>query len=118
MPPSTMMINTPCTIVRRVEVDEGFYTDEDETLVDTVCELQQTQREEPAAAGEMSRDTFDVFFLPDAPVFHTGDGLLVDMFEYEFTGSPWEARNSRTQTIGHIEATVVRTAGTGDEDAS
>lgn len=117
MAPSTMMINTPCLLVRRVEVDDSFYTEHDEELVETVCELQQVQRSEPVAAGEMSKTVYSVFFLPDAPRFHTGDGLIVDSAEYEFTGSPWEARNSRTQSVGHIEATAVQTAGTGDESS-
>lgn len=114
MPPSTMVLNRPCVIVRRVESDDEFYAGHSEDLADTVCELQQTSRDEPAAEGELSRTTWTVFFPADAPSFSSGDVMLVEDEEYQLQGAAWRARNPRTREVSHIEATAIRTVGPED----
>jgi hypothetical protein len=81
----------------------------------TVCELQQARRDEQEDSGEVSRDTWTVFFQADEDV-ETGDAVVVDGQTFELIGDPWQARNPRTGTESHIEATARRTAGA--EDAS
>ena len=86
-----------------------------ETLVETVGELQQTQRTEPGDAGETS-DTRWLLVLPAGTVVNTGDAVIVDGEVYEVVGAPWPARNPRLGVASHIEASVRRTAG--DEGGS
>lgn len=110
------LINRPCRIIRRTESGE---TDAfgnpvmTVTEIETVCELQQRRREEHDEHGELS-DTLWNLFLPAGTAFRTGDAVEVDGDEYEAVGDPWHARNPRTRQESHVEATVRRTAGTGD----
>lgn len=99
------------TIVRRTA---GATIDEFGNLINTevveavVGELQQQRRTEPLAEGELS-DTIWMLFLPAGTQLSTGDAIVCDGHIYELVGDPWEARNPRTQTASHVEATVRRT---------
>lgn len=112
----SQLINTPCTILSRTDGggqdDYGNETDTT-TEVETVCELQQTRRDEPDAQGELSDTTWQLF-LPASTEISTGDSVMVDGVVYELVGAPWPARNPRTRTVSHVEATVRRTAGSRD----
>lgn len=112
------LINRPCRLTRstgRTVVDDfGNRVPETET-VDTVVELQQQRRSEND--DEVSSTAWVAFFLPGEQV-GTGDVLVADGLAYQVEGDPWQARNPRTQTMSHIEATVVRVAGADDEPES
>lgn len=103
------LINRNCTLLIRAdeEVDDFSSQQPDYTELETVCELQQRSREEPAAEGELSRTDWDVFLLPGFMV-HAGDRMLVDGELYEFIGDAWEARSPVRGQLGHIEATARR----------
>lgn len=109
------LINKPCTLLVRTDGREDAHgnAEQDETAVAAVCELQQRRRDEPALQNELSVTEWDAFF-PAGTVAHTGDGLLVDGAEYEFVGDPWPVRNPRSGAISHVEATVRRSAASGD----
>ena len=112
------MINRTCTVIRRSEsgsTDDYGNDVATETTSVTVCELQQLRRDEKEDSGEVSRDTWTVFFHADEDI-ETGDAVVVDGQTFELIGDPWEARNPRTGVTSHIEATARRTAGA--EDAS
>jgi hypothetical protein len=114
------LLNRNLTIIRRTDSgDVNTYGDTvyDETLVEVVGELQQLRRDEPAAEGETS-DTRWMLFLPAGTALSTRDVVLVDDEEYEVVGEPWQARNPRTQALSHVECSLRRTAGSGDEVGS
>lgn len=114
------LINRPCRIVRRIESgDTDDYGNDvpDVEEREAVCELQQVQRSEPGALGEISATEWLIFLLPSESL-HTGDAIIVDDETYEITGEPWRARNPRTQLVQHIEATAKRVVGAGDEVGS
>lgn len=114
------LINRPCTITRRLPSgaeDEIGNLIASEEVIETVCELQQQQRTEPTGQGELS-DTRWLLILPAGTSLHGGDTVTVDDESYELVGEPWHARNPRTRTESHVEATVRRTAGPGDEVGS
>jgi hypothetical protein len=101
------------TIVRRSEVDDdAFDPAPGETLVVTIGELQQTQRTEPVAEGELSVTTW-LLVLPAGTVIDTGDGVIADGSVYEVIGDSWRARNPRTRLESHVECTIKRTGGEG-----
>lgn len=113
----TALLNRPCTLIHRAlsgDTDEFGNDIPAETIETTVYELQQTQRTEPPAAGDLGISTF-------LAVFPAGTSISVDTsvvdgidgHEYEVLGEPWVARNPRTQAESHIEATVRRTAAEG-----
>jgi hypothetical protein len=125
----TTLLSLPCTIVRReastatepvagTDVDDygnPLPTDPDTDPadnayeLDTVCELQQQDRDEPAAAGELS-DTVWLLYLPPGTELDTGDAVDVDGYgRFELVGDPWAVRNPRTGVASHVEATVRRT---------
>lgn len=111
------LINRPATILRRT-YDEGVTDDYGNAIgtdeaIETVCEIQQRARTEPAGAGELSVTEWLAIF-PAGVDLRTGDAVVVDGAVYELIGDPWAARNPRTQAESHIEATLRRTAG--DED--
>lgn len=112
------LLNRAVTIINR---SDGSETDgygnavPDEFLVETVGELQQQQRSEPVAEGELS-DSRWLLVLPAGTLIGTGDAAIVDGEVYEVVGAPWPMRNPRTGAPHHIEATVRRTAG--DEGGS
>lgn len=108
------LLTLTCSITARsaqVAVDE--YGDEafTETVTTAVCELQQRQRSETGAAGEVSSSEW-LLILPAGTSIDTGDTVTVDEIDYEVTGEPWQARNPRTGAGSHIECTLRRTAGT------
>lgn len=109
MPLSTLL-NTPITIIQRGNADEDTFgrRNSNETPVETVGELQQTQRSEPNTEGEFS-DTSWLLILPADTSIDTGDAVEADGQTFEVVGAPWEARNPRTQAPSHIEVTLRRT---------
>lgn len=114
------LINTPCTITRRSssgETDDYGNESETETTVDTVCELQQRQRDEPGDQGELSDTDWVLFLLPTESI-DTGDLITVSGMDFEMVGDPWPVRDPTTSTVSHLEASVRRTAGDWDGDAS
>lgn len=109
----TQLLNRTVTITRRSasgDIDEFGNEISTETNVATVGELQQTQRTEPAAQGELSITTW-LLVLPAGTSIDTGDAVIVDNHTYEVIGAPWQARNPRTQVASHVEATLRRTVG-------
>jgi hypothetical protein len=113
------LLNLPVTLVQRT--DSGTLDDygndiPTEVEVETVCELQQRRRDEPDGHGEMSSADF-LLVLPAGTDARTADIAVIDGQDYEFVGDPWIARNPRTGVVSHVECTVRRTAGAGDEGA-
>lgn len=101
---------TPCTIVRRTnseDVDELGNAVNTEAETETVCDLQQRQRDEPETAGELSVTTWDIFF-PAGTEIDTGDSVIVGGYVYEMLGDPWDA-NQGSAAVNHVAATVRRT---------
>lgn len=116
----SQLLNRDCTVISRsFSGGEDAYGNEvpEEALVSTVCELQPRAREraqgERNDQGEVSDDLYTAFFAPDEDLT-TADAIVVDGFTYELVGSPWVARNPRSQVTTHIEVTVRRTAGAED----
>lgn len=112
------LANRTCTLIRReASAEANPYGDKvrDEVSVSTLCELQQRGRGE--GEDEVSDTRWLAIFLPSEKV-HTGYALIVDGETYEVEGEPWRARNPRTQVVSHVEATVRRTSGQGDEVGS
>lgn len=111
----TDLLSVPTTIVRRSEDDEGFDPSPTEVLAETVGELQQVQRSEPVAEGELSVTTW-LLVLPAGTDIRTGDAVIAEGETYEVIGAPWAVRNPRTRLESHTEASLRRTAG--DEGGS
>lgn len=117
--PLSQLLNTPCTITRKTETEDKDAHGNPVTEpveVETVCELQQLQQrgeQEPESMGELS-DTRWLVIFPPGTVITTAATVTVGGQEYEMVGDPWNARNPRTQTEHHVEATLRRTAG-GDD---
>lgn len=109
------LLNLPCTILRRTSSGEDAYgnTEKTDVAVETLCELQQTSRDEPDGQGELGVTTW-LLVLPAGTIVETGDAVVVDGHTYELVGPPWHARNPRTGLASHIEATVKRTVGTSE----
>lgn len=106
------LINRPCTINSRtasVEIDESGDETYTSTTVETVCEIQQRRRDEPDAQGEFS-DTDWLGIFPAGTALDTSDTVSVDDATFEVVGDPWPARNPRTRTVSHVEASL-RKAG-------
>lgn len=108
------LINRPCTIFHRTGsgVRNAHGVEEsDVDPVDAVWELQQTNRAEPGDQSELSDTLWTAFFLPGVEL-STGDTVVdEDGTRYEVVGDPWHARNPRSRTVSHVEATLRRTAG-------
>jgi hypothetical protein len=107
------LLNRTVTITRRTasaSTDDYGNEISAETNVATVGELQQTQRTEPTAQGELAVTTW-LLILPAGTNIDTGDTVTVDTHTYEVIGSPWQARNPRTQVTSHVEATLRRSVG-------
>lgn len=112
------LINRPCQIVTRTaDGTRNAYNDEivAETIVETVCELQQRQRGEDTDAGDIA-DSSWLLVLPAGTQVAQDSTVIVDGDRYELDGEPWPARNPRTQLMSHIEATVRRTTAPDDSD--
>lgn len=114
------LINRECSIIRRRPgtTDDGYGNEiPEETVVASVCEIQQRRRDEPGDAGEVSETDWIGFFLPDESL-RTADAIAVDGEEYEVVGDPWRARNPRTREFSHVEASLKRVAGSDEEVGS
>lgn len=111
------LLNRPITIVRRTASGDTDTFGNDvptETLIATVGELQQRQRLEPEAEGELSDAQWTLFLLPGTDIA-TGDAVVCDGRIYELVGDPWDARNPRTQILSHVECTLRRVTSSNDE---
>lgn len=115
----TDLLNRPVTLLQRAasgDVDEYGNDVPDETLTETVGELQQTKRDELPVGDETTRTDW-LLVLPAGTALRTGDVAIVDGLQYEVVGDPWRLRNPRTQAESHVEATCRRVAGGYDEAA-
>lgn len=110
------LLNRPCVIEVRGPGGRDEYNNETEVVVDvtTVCELQQRQRTENGDRGEVSVTEW-LLVVPAGTNISTGDSVRVDGDGYEVIGEPWQARNPRTQTVSHVEATLKRSSGVDPE---
>ena len=102
------LINRPCTIVSRsasADGDDYGNAIDTESTIDTVCEIQQRRRDEPADQGELSSTDWLGFF-PAGTALDTGDAVQVDGERFELVGDPWPVRNPRTRAVSHIEASL------------
>jgi hypothetical protein len=112
----TELINRTCQVVRRSASETtDAYGNEilGESIVETVCEIQQQRTGEQDDA--VAQTDWVGFFLPGESL-DSGDAVLLDMSEFEVIGDPWPVRDPFTQTESHVEARLKRTAGS--EDAS
>jgi hypothetical protein len=105
---------------RRPSATDDAYGNEipGEHDVETVGQIQQKARTEPAAEGESSITDWVLFLPADTPL-RTGDRVTTidDGREYEVTGDP-ENMTMGSPAVHHVEATVRRTAGSDDEVGS
>lgn len=111
--PISSLLNRVCTLVYRTEdgTPDAFGNPTiDITAVAAVCEVQQRQRDERTVAGEVATTYWAVYLPADTTVDDLA-AVIVDGDVYELLGPPWPARNPRTQTVSHVEATAVRSAG-------
>lgn len=114
----TGLLTRRLTIVNRSDtgaIDEYGGDIPTETLVDVLGEIQQTRRTEPAGEGELS-DAEWTLFLPTGTTINTGDSVIYAGHVYEVVGQPWDATTG-SAAMHHVEATLRRTAGAGDEEA-
>lgn len=115
--PIDSLLTLPCTITRaawdNVTVDEFGNPTLTTTSSSTVCELQQTRRDETTALGQLGEETWTLFLPADTDI-GLADTVLADGHTYELFGPPWPVRHPRTGVESHIECTVRRTAGTGE----
>lgn len=118
------LLNTPCIVVKREpavgglnpwdEPTDGYgNATQVDTQVQTVCSLQQSSRDEPGAAGELSITDWDLF-LPAGTSLDTGDAVLVGGVKYEVVGAPWNATEG-SAAVNHMAASVRRTASAEDD---
>lgn len=124
---NTRLLRQPCTLILRsqAETTEDDYGNEihgEAPRVDTVCNLQQTRREEAPDAGETSDTRWKLFLLPEVrdeanePVeIDTGDAVEVDGRVYELIGDPWLVESPFTGRKSHVEVTCRRVAASKDE---
>lgn len=109
------LMSRDCLIIRRSETgstDRYGNPDKTETLISTTCEIQQLTRDEPDAAGEVSKTQWRAFFPVDT-VLLTDDAVEVDGDEYELDGDPWTADTGNV-AVHHVEATLLRVSGAED----
>lgn len=107
----TSLLTRPCTILHRDPSGEdtlGNVTHVD-TAVETVCELQQRQRNEDDGHNELSESSWLLVLNADETI-SARDAVVVSGERYELLGEPWDVWNPLTQQIKHIEATVKRTS--------
>lgn len=109
------LLNTTCTIVRRSasekEDDYGNLIPTEEE-VETVCYVEQKQRDEQAEGEPAGERWLGIF--PPGTGLDPNDSVTVDgLGSFEVFGPPWPARNPRTQSESHVEATLLKVAGAG-----
>lgn len=97
-----MILNSQATTV-----DDGYgnQTPSGAAEVLTVCEIQQRTRLEAGGQGELS-DTGWLIVLPASVNARTSDIVVADGVRYELVGDPWAARNPRTRSVSHVEASA------------
>lgn len=104
------LLNRPCTIVKRSQTeteDDGYGNERPaETLIQTVCELQQLQRSEHDDAVS---DTLWLIVFPAGTDIDAIDAADIEGERYQLIGDPWDARDPLTQAVSHVEATARRT---------
>lgn len=111
----TQLLNRRAWVLRRS--DSGAEDDygnpiPSEERTEVVCEVQQRRADE-VTEGEVS-DAEWLGVFPAGTAFDTGDAIEVEgLGTFEVDGAPWPARNPRTQTESHVEATLKRVAGAG-----
>ena len=108
-----------CTVIHRtpsgVKDKRGneIWDEEEEA---TVCEFQQTAREE--SGEDVVKADAQIFFLPGQEI-KAGDAVIVPgEGKFEIEGTPNRTRNPRTQEAGQVETYACRTGGEGDEEGS
>lgn len=108
------LLTRTCTIISRSssgEEDDYGNDIQTETVTQTVCDIQQRQRDEPGDQGEVSVTGW-LLILPPSTTLRTGDSVVIDGgHEYEVVGDPWPAYSPLTRTEHHVEASVSRVAG-------
>lgn len=111
------LINRPCTIVRRSGGAEDAYGNiiPVETTEETVFELQERQRTELQAQGEVAKSDWLGVFLAETDL-DSSDSVVDNETgqEFELVGQPWPVRDPLTQEESHVEASLQRVAGSGD----
>lgn len=109
----TQLLNRKAWLVRvsdSGEEDEYGNQKQGETTTEIVCEVQQRRRDEQPDGSPAEGDWLGVF--PAGTVVDSGDKIVVEgLGEFELIGDSWAARNPRTQTESHVEATLRRVAG-------
>lgn len=110
----TTLLNLPCVIERRTDsgaTDRYGSPRASVSEMETVCELQQRTRDEPGDQGELSATDWRLY-LPAGTDIDTSDTVIVDGIVFEVVGDPWQARNPRTRSQSHVEATLRKTGDT------
>lgn len=110
------LMTRPCTLVMRDST--GTIDDDGEevvttTEVETVCELQQQQRNEQDDQGELSETTWRLFLphVAATQLLRGADRVVVEAQVFELIGDPWPVRHPVTGAGSHVEATARRVAG-------
>lgn len=112
MDPSRLMTQTGTLhhVAQDGARDEYNNATEGTPTTETVaCLLQQRQRIEQTAQGQIATETL-ILFLPAGTDVDTLDYVTVDGNDYQIDGPPWAAYNPRSQAVSHIECTVRRTS--------
>jgi hypothetical protein len=120
----TALLNLPCSISHRFADPDGGTDAYGNPLggtltVETVCELQrrqQSQGSEDTRLGAIATDDW-LLVVPAGTVLSAQDTVTVDGVAYEVDGEPWPARNPRTRTVSHVEASLRRTTAPDDDPA-
>lgn len=107
----TRLMQLTATIAHAADGTPDEYNDATVTYstVTARCWLQQTQRSEQTAAGQIETETWSLY-LPAGTTIDPADQVTIDAVTYELTGPPWPAVNARTGQHSHIEATIRRVA--------
>ena len=107
----TNLLNRPCFILSRdvSGTDDYGNATYDDTVTETVCELQQRQRSEDDGHNELSESSY-LLVLNVGTVITARDAVVVNDERYELDGEVADVWNPLTQQVSHIEATVVRTS--------
>lgn len=107
------LLDQTCSILRRTAgttLDTyGEATQGTTTFGTIACDVQQVRTSEPGEAGEFSVSEWWGFF-PSGTGLDTGDAVVhPTKGTFEVTGEPYDADQS--QSVGHMQATLKRTAG-------
>jgi len=109
------LLTRTCTLLLRETSGEDAYGNEETetTELETVCEVQQAQRLEEPAEGEVSDTRWNGYFpVEPGEALSTGDAVrATGIGVLELVGAPWVVRDPETQTDSHVEATLRLVAG-------